>query len=307
MIAKGNKSTDIVAKVLYEGIGAVKVMCLNPSKETLEKIYNRTIDNEPVYVSESEIEGKKIPSARITFLVKTVAEKNNGIDMIANHTFFIQRQYVKGSNSGKFQVIDKYGRTAWATPYVDFKIENGKFEVIQIPQYGNGPASIDIDYRPCYVGEEDVTSFLKNYLNISNIQKWDNNIGKYVDNDKVDPTECQIRLDSVEDYFKGNFKELQEAISYQPENVVKIAFGVKTEDNNKQTQVTYPRWSAKANTTDYSKFATEIVERKNKGALANVEYDNNDLHEYVIETSIPTPNNGDSFVTKTNTKNPWQN
>jgi len=304
-IAKGNQSTDGVVRTLYTGVGAVKVLAINPSKAELEKFYDRTIDNDPVYVSEAEVEGKKILSARLSFIVEVVGEKNNGIEFITSHNFFIQKTYRKGSQSGKFQVIDKFGRTAWATPDKDFKVVDGKFEVIQIPEYTNGPANIDIDYRPCFIGEEELTTFLKNYLNIPNIQSYVN--GEWVKNTKVDENDCICRLDFIDNYFKGDFKELKEYISYQPENIVKIGFGIRTTDDNKQYQTTYPQWSAKNSVTDYSKFAAEIANRKSNGGLATTEFEFTDLHEYVVNPSNPSANNGESFAAQMSAeKAPWE-
>lgn len=310
MIAKGNQSTDAIVRILYTGVGAVKVLAVNPSKEEMEKIYGRTIDNDPVYVSETEIEGKKIPSVRISFIVKVVGKKNNGIEFTTSHNFFIQRQYRKGNQSSKYQVIDKFGRTAWATPCTtenpdgDFKIVNGKFEVVKIPTYSNGPANIDIDYRPCFVGEEELTTFLKNYLDIPNVQIYDN--GQWVKNTKVEEDDCICRLDYIDNYFKSDFKELREYLAYQPENVVKIGFGIRTTNDNKQFQTTYPQWSAKNKVIDYSKFVNEINNRKQNGGLANTEFEFTDLHEYVVNPSVPTENNKDSFVESIlSEENPW--
>ena len=52
MISKGQQSTNEVARTLYMGVGAVKVLAVNPNKATLEKIYVRTMDKDPVYLGE---------------------------------------------------------------------------------------------------------------------------------------------------------------------------------------------------------------------------------------------------------------
>ncbi|MDQ9822852.1 hypothetical protein RFZ44_05690, partial [Acinetobacter sp. 163] len=73
-------------------------------------------------------------------------------------------------------------------------------------------------------GEEELTKFIKAYLNIPNVMKYVNNTWVMVDN----PEDCEARLEHIEDYFKGNFKELREVIALQPNNRVKVLFGVKT-------------------------------------------------------------------------------
>lgn len=58
-------------------------------------------------------------------------------------------------------MIDKYGRATWVTP------EQLKGHVIPLDKNGN-PLQIDADYRPAYEGEENLTNFIKAYLNIPN-------------------------------------------------------------------------------------------------------------------------------------------
>ena len=49
--SKGVESKEVEFK-LYTGVGTVQVVAVNPTKDKLEKIYNRTFDNDPAYVSE---------------------------------------------------------------------------------------------------------------------------------------------------------------------------------------------------------------------------------------------------------------
>lgn len=275
-IAKGQQTGEAITRQLYMGMASVKVLAVNPSKKELEKIYGREFDKEPEYITEVDVDGKKVPSARITFIVQATPERNNGIDAIFQHTFFLQRRYRQGSQSGKYQIIDAYGRTAWAT--------KDEVKAKAIPQYNNGPANIDADYRPAIVGEDMLTLFIKNLLNIPSVQNYVN--GMWVENTKVNKEDCLVRLDEIEKYFTGDFKELREVISYQPDNHVKIAVGIRHTDDGKTYQTTYDGLCFKANMTDYSKLDKEIMDRKNNGGLANVEYDITDLREYVVN---PTP------------------
>ena len=278
--AKGQQSTEGAARTLYQGVGAVRVVAVNPTKAELEKFYGRELDKEPEYVTEVDIEGTKYPSVRISFLVQTDPEKNNGIETSTMHTFFLQKRYNQGKQSGKYQIIDKYGRTAWAT--------KDEIKAKQIPQYSNGPASIDADYRPTYMGEEALTLFIKNYLNIPNVQVYVN--GSWVDNPRATKEECEARLDSLDAYFKGNFKELKDILTLQPMNLVKIAFGIRTADDGRMYQTTYDRLCFKNGVTEYAKLLTEINERKSAGGLTNVEYDDTPLHEYnVTPTDLSAP------------------
>lgn len=282
-IAKGQQSVEATQRTLYMGIASVKVLAVNPTKAELEKIYGREIEKEPEYLTEAEVTAadgskRKVPSARITFICETDPEKNNGISTIVQHTIFLQKRYRQGTNSGKYQVIDPYGRTAWCTKE---EVQNK-----QIPQYSNGPASINADFRPALQGEETLTLFIKNLLNIPNVQNYVN--GQWIDNTKVSKEDCLVRLDDIEKYFTGNFKELREVISYQPENHVKICLGVRTTDDGRTHQTTYDGMSFKNAVTDYSKLDAEIQTRKSNGGLATSEFDITELHEYVV---TPTDTN----------------
>lgn len=276
-VAKGQQFTEAAPRQLYIGMAAVKVLAVNPSKKELEKLYGREIENEPNYVTEAEItmpdgSKKKYPAVRITFICQIVPEKNNGIDAIIQHTIFLQQRYRQGSQSGKYQIIDPYGRTAWAT--------KEEIEAKQIPQYANGPAAIDEDYRVALQGEENLTQFIKNLLNIPNVQNYVNDT--WVDNPKVSKEDCLVRLDSIKEYFKGNFKELEEIISYQPENIVKICLGVRTTDDGRTHQTTYDGMSFKNAVTTYAKLDADIQTRKAAGGLANSEFEITDVHEYAV-------------------------
>ena len=280
--AKGQTSSEPIVTPKYIGVAPVSILAVNPNKVTLEKLYNRTFEEEPNYITETtDATGKEIPSVRINFVVKTDSERTNGIDMTTNVSFFLQKSYQQGSQSGKYKIIDKYGRTAWATKEV--------IEAKQIPMYTNGPANIDKDYRPCYVGEEELTNFLKNYMNIPNVQVYLN--GSWVNNPKVNPTDCEARLEHIEDYFRGNFKELSDIINYQPNNKVKVLFGIRTSNEGKLYQSVYTQMTLKNSITNYSNLERDLQERKQRGWGSNQEFEVCDLKEYsVVPSNIEATN-----------------
>ena len=111
---------------------------------------------------------------------------------------------------------------------------------------------------------------------------------KYVNNTWVmvdNPEDCEARLDSIAEYFKGNFKELRDAIALQPDNKVKVLFGVRTTDDNKQYQAVYNQMFLKNNITDYSKLDADLQERKAAGAYPTTEFTVGDLKEYDVEST----------------------
>ena len=269
----GKESTESGEFKRYIGVAPVKVLAVNPTKSEQEKLYNTTLDKDPEYVGNVNVNGKDVQNVRISFVVKTDEEKC-GIDMTTNVTFFLQNAPRMGSQSGKYQIIDKYGRTAWATEE-DIKAK-------QIPVYSNGkPANIDIDYRQAYVGEEELTNFIKNYLNIPNVQKYVDGEWKLVDN----PSECEARLDKIADYFKGNFAELKSIISLQPNNKIKVMFGVRTSEDGKEYQAVYTRMTLKNGVSDYSRLDKDLQEAKQNGAYSTTEFSVCPIKEYKIEAT----------------------
>ena len=176
-VAKGKVSSDGDIK-RYIGVAPVFVLAVNPTKSKLEEIYGTTIENDPVYVGETEVgeDKKKVAQVRLDFIVKIDGEKckdvdGTPIDAITRVSFFIRNQYRTNTAGDKVQVIDKYGRTAWATP--------NDLATHSIPVYSNGPADIDKNYRPAYVGEEELTDFLINYLNIPSVMRYNQNEKKW--------------------------------------------------------------------------------------------------------------------------------
>lgn len=293
--SNGNKSSDGISIKRYIGVGSVGILAVNPDKKTLESIYNSQLENEPQYVGviEAGEDKHKVANARIDFIVKTDPEKCNDIEMVTKVTFFIRNEYRYNRDRSKVQVIDKYGRTAWVT------VEQAKAH--EIPVYKNGPANIDVDYRPAYYGEEELTDFIKKYLNIDEVMQYVNKTWVMVKNTE----DCEARLEHIADYFKGDFSELKDLIDLQPENRIKVLFGVKTNDDNKQFQAVFTQMFLKNFVTNYSKLDAAVQERKNAGAYANTEFAVCDLKEYVVEaTNFAAAPDNNPFPPASN-DNPW--
>ena len=288
----------------YTGVGSVFVVGVNPNKAELEKLYDRELDKDPEYLTEKD----GVTSARIDFIIKTdpTAKCSNGIELLTKFSMFIRNEYRFNRDKTKVQVIDKYGRTAWVTK------EQAKAH--EIPVYKNGPANIDKDYRPAYVGEEDITNFLKLFLGISNVEKWVKNeatgrreVVGLVDN----PQDCECRLENIEDYFKGKFNEIKGAINLMPNNKIKVLFGVRTTDEGKQYQDVYTRKFLSNTVSVYDKLAEDVQTNKDNGAYPNTEFVVADLQEYTVQATNfnnTNNNNGDMpFDEETSASTDWFN
>ena len=285
---KAQESKEAAEIKRYTGVGSIFVVGVNPSKSELEKLYDRELDKDPEYITEKD----GVISARIEFIIKTdsAAKCNNGIELITKLPVFISKEYRFNKDKTKVQVIDKYGRTAWVTK------EQAKNH--EIPVYGNGkPANIDKDYRPAYVGEEIVTNFLKLFLGIPNVEKWAKNeetgrreVVGLVDN----PQDCECRLEHIEDYFKGKFNEIRDAVNLMPNNKIKVLFGVRTTDDGKQYQDVYTRKFLSNAVSVYDKLAEDVQNNKDNGAYPNTEFVIADLQEYTVQATNFNNNNNDN-------------
>ena len=127
----------------YIGVGSSYILGVNPSKDELEKIYERSIEKDPEYTGMQESNGSQVPYVRLDFITSVDSEVCNGIEMKSKLVFFLRKEARYNRDKSKVQVIDKYGRTCWVG------VEDAKNHVI--PQYSNGPANIDKYYLPPYV------------------------------------------------------------------------------------------------------------------------------------------------------------
>jgi hypothetical protein len=287
-VSRGQKSTEGVARRLYEGVASCFIPAVNPSKAELEQIFERTLDEEPEYLGSVEVNGNPVTQVRIDFIVHPDPEKyldsqNQPIDTYIHMAIFLRRIYKFGSKTNKYQIIDKYGRTAWATKE---EIEKRQIPVYQTKDGGTMQANISPDYIIAYEGLEELTKLIRAYLNIPTVEKWEK--GKVVgiiDN----PSDAEVLPDHIEDYFKGDFSELKEIFGYQPNNKVKICFGVRTTEDNKQYQAAYTRMFLKNNISDYSKLDAEIANAKANGGLQTTEFSCTEFHEYQVVPSTFNP------------------
>lgn len=299
-VARGKASSDGSDIKRYIGVAPVFVLAVNPSKAKLEELYGNSLDNDPVYIGEAEVgsDKKKVAQVRLDFILQIDGDRckdsqGNPIEALTRVSFFVRNLYRTNNNGDKVQVIDKYGRTAWVT--------KEQFEKKEIPMYSNGPANLDKDYRPCFWGEEQLTNFIRAYLNIPNVMKYVNKQWVLIDK----PEEAEVRLEEIANYFKGEFKELEEILTYQPNNKVKLLFGVRTTEDNKQFQTVYTEMFLKNGVTDYSRLDKDVQERKNAGAYPTTEFEVCDLKEYKVSATDFSHNPADDDLPEAAPANPW--
>lgn len=281
-ISKGNASKEAQEFKRFIGVCPVFVKAVNPNKAEHEKLFNTTLEEAPVYVQDKEdSNGNSYKNVRISVVLQPDTEKI-GFDMpLVTMPLFITNQKQHGANSGKYQVVDKYGRFAWAT--------EAEISAKEIPTYSNGKkADISNDYRIAYVGEEDLTNFIRVFLCIPSITKWDNNEKCMVPNTDVKPEECECRLDieTFEKFFKGDFSDIKDILGFQPTNKIKVCLGVRTDANGKLFQSVYTKKFISNAATNYSSLdkalQADIAYATTHNKALNTEYSAKAVHEYSV-------------------------
>ena len=281
---------------MYKGMAAFNIVAVNPTKAELEALTGRELENEPEYVGKTD-EGKE--QVRVVFYGKTApdAKLNNGIEMLIPISFMLTKDYRVGQTSGKYQIIDKFGRTAWAT--------KEEVQSKAIPQYTSGPANISADYRLAWQGEEFLTDFLIQWLNIPGPAVYKDKV--WVMKENTDDSEVSLDMAAL---FKGDVKELKELVTLAAAYIVKGAVGIRTVDNEngtRQYQAVFTRKFAKNAVTDYSRIDAAITEFQNAGGAPGTEFSTQPLHENVVEATTFTPaaDNDPLGAATAPTSTPW--
>jgi len=271
------KTVDSAAQSFsrYVGIGTSRIIAYNPTKEQLDEIMGYESQFEPEYIKEEN--GEKVVNIHI--IVQTVPEQCNGIDIKTKAMFTLRPKAALSSNGESVQVIDDYGNYAWAN-YADAKA--GK----------TLPANKKIDqshYRIACDGEVDLTVFFKKFLGVPNSLDYANGVWTV----KKDAENAVFRLD-VKELLKGNFSDIKEAIELQPNNTIKLLYGVKTKEDGKQQQVvcTGADFTMRSNASQavIAKVEKDLASTKSAGKYSNIEYSVQDLTEYkVTPTNLASP------------------
>ena len=291
-IGKINQLTESNGFTLYTGVAPVKVLAVNPDKKKLSELYGREVKDEPVYLSETEVivvgNKQKVAQVRLDFIIK-----QEDVNITTKMSFFLANAYVSNKEGTKYKIIDNFGNTAWAT--VD------EVKAKTIPTYSDGPAKIDADYHLARQGEEELISFIKNFLGIKNLFVFNSN-------EKIeDPSEAFCALEHIDSLLKGDVKEITNIIGLAPNNYVKVLFGVRSSDSG-NFQSVYERFTAKNSMgksgDTYTKFKEVIEERKSRGSLSSFTFTFGDIQKYEPQTTkFENPNAGVSNISSAPTVN----
>lgn len=262
----------------YVGVGSTFIKGVQPTKKEIDEFFGFESQAEPEYVKDGD-NGKEV---HITFLLQTDPDTCNGIELKTRAMFTLRATPAYNRDQTKVQVLDGYGNYTWVN------VEDAKAGKA-ITHNGN-PAKIDTKYRMACVGECDLVAFLKKYLCVQDAFNYVN--GTWVKKDDAD--DYKFALENIKDYFKGDFKELKEAIALQPNNKVKLLYGVRTTDEGKQYQAVCTRGelilSNAANANALTRLEKDLVNAKQNGAYQNTDYRVCELQEWSVEpTNLDKP------------------
>lgn len=222
-VSKISSSEEYVDIKKYVGVGSISIVAINPNNAKLRE-FGWTIPEgtqEPVYAC-NKAENKP---GRVRFLVQLQDPDDKPVLAL---DFWIRPDAritgKEGDAVRKCQVIDSFGRTAFAT--------KEELKAHKIPQYKNGPAQIAANYKPCHSGEADLVQFLMKFLNVTPLQRFDRAKNMWIDN----KAPGELTIDHWDKLCNGDVSELAEYVSLRPDNRVKVIFGVKTTDENRNYQ-----------------------------------------------------------------------
>lgn len=287
--AKGRESKDPGVFTRYIGVAPVYIKAVNPDRKELENIYQTTYQEDPKYVVDvTDNDGNTTKNARISFILMPDANQIGFNMSYQRMDLFVKNAPRYNKDKTKAQIIDKYGRSTWAS------IEDIKAKKVPLDRNGK-PLNIDKDYKVALIGQAELIGFIKTYLEIPDISIWDNQSRTWIQNPRVEPDECICELEHLEKIFSGNFYEIKEAISYrQTTNKVKVMFGIRTDfTTGREYQQIYTGLVLKNTSTSYSMFQKEINNMEQQAAITGkslrVKYSAEPIKEYKIEATPVTP------------------
>ena len=251
---------------LMTGLVPMMVVAVNPSKKELEAIYGRDLEKEPEYISADENGVKKL---RVDFIMKTVINDKLGCneEIITKVPFFLEDKPAYTSDGSKVYMLNLYGENA-CIPVEDAK----KNTLPDNMQWYN-----TTKMRPAYRGEIELVGFLKQYLGIPN--------RAFKDKVIPDVSKAEIQLEKIKNYFNGDIKEFVSVVNLRkPTNIILLAGGVRTTDDNKQYQAWYLKKPLKYGTTNLDYIKRDIAERQSQ---MNVDFGPADLR-FRIYSNEPT-------------------
>lgn len=187
MTLNGANSTTSVNKILnFTGLGAVKVLCVNPQKDQLEELLSRKVNYDPDYsIRKSTLTGEDVRP--LEFWVRNIKTGS-----VIRMNFDISTKLIE-SKTGKNIFINSIGQQSYFADNADVIINNEKLD----SWYGKE------GLRPLMVGEDKLFDFLQK-LSCYSPKADGANWSEFTKTNGL----------TVEQLYEGNFKPLNDFIDY---------------------------------------------------------------------------------------------
>ena len=173
--------------ILYTGISKVNIVAINPTLAQLNDIGFK-FEKEPEYLSTGDDGTKKV---RIDVIVKNDKFKTK-------FAFFLENKDRATKNGDKFEIVNDFGQSTWATSIDEAVNKLGKNDNKWFKPDGA---------RIAKVGEVALITFLRDWAN-TGVEE----VGK---------------IDNFTALFNGNFKELQDYVRILSNNTIYTLATVK--------------------------------------------------------------------------------
>ena len=262
---------------LYTGVENFRVVAVNPTKEEMEKMYDRELNFTPEYVGTTKVTDsdgeREVDQVRLDFFL---ANEDNSITTKVQ--FYVADTHHR-SATGKYKCINSFGRDIW--------LEKDAVQTKTLPDNLSwyNADGVKVAKR----GETEMISFLVNLLNLP------------FNLDKVsDVSEAYARIDKAEwaKIIGGDVTLLRNIVA-GTNNKVGILLGVKTTGEGKLRQTALNKHTLRqftlssTKTAKYKYILKDLDDAKANGALGNVDFGPRTLilGEHQLEATVISDEN----------------
>lgn len=291
MVGKTQESADAGEGFKrYVGLGASKILAVNPTKEELEKIYGREIQNDPEYIIERDDQ----KGVRVDIIVQSVPELNNGIECITHATFNLYPTLAYNKDQSKVRVVDNYGNSTWANT------EDAKAGKAILSHKGEPMKFDSVKYRMAFSGEVELLDFLRKFLYNKDAFRLVN--GTWTK--QSDAEDVIIGFENPKKLLSGDVSEVKELINLQPDNKIKLLYGVRTTEEGKQYQTICTGYDLmlrnNSSTSALPGLERNLASAKQSGMYSTTDFRVQELQEYNVEAtnlekSVESSNSSDAM------------
>lgn len=223
MAISGEKRAEFARKV---GPATFRVVAINPDADKIKVLYNQDeASKEPDYFGTKDMDvPDRIETGEVIKVTKTI--KTCRIDVffedtktksVVKKSFFLQdRAFVKKDLS-KQQFINNLGKTAWVDDPANLP---EKFTQLKDKQ---GVVLETIAFHPAIMGEAELVGFLDQWLSINKKKSYTLSV-------------------ETDNFFKGNFRELQSLIESDISSSVMGIYTVRAQDTESGVQFYQDLW-----------------------------------------------------------------